>query len=145
MHSHIRYYTKYTLPRRNTHIHDKLRLPKLNKEWKRNINYYSHSYCLSNTALRMRIGTRKWKGFLPEPAPSDQYSTVLRSTRFVTRKHVSVLLCHSRKNKPPYSCHYFWKQFSWIYHNDTSLVLSTCPLHTNSGCGEERRLLIGPW
>ena len=26
-----------------------------------------------------------------------------------------------------------------------SLVLSTCPLHTNSGCGKERRILIGPW
>ena len=25
------------------------------------------------------------------------------------------------------------------------LVLSTCPLHTNSGCGKERRILIGPW
>ena len=24
-------------------------------------------------------------------------------------------------------------------------VLSTCPLHTNSGCGKERRVLIGPW
>ena len=24
-------------------------------------------------------------------------------------------------------------------------VLSTCPLHTNSGCGKERRMLIGPW
>ena len=24
-------------------------------------------------------------------------------------------------------------------------VLSTCPLHTNSGCGKERRTLIGPW
>ena len=24
-------------------------------------------------------------------------------------------------------------------------VLSTCPLHTNSGCGKERRILIGPW
>ena len=23
-------------------------------------------------------------------------------------------------------------------------VHSTCPLHTNSGCGEERRILIGP-
>ena len=22
---------------------------------------------------------------------------------------------------------------------------STCPLHTNSGCGKERRILIGPW
>ena len=21
----------------------------------------------------------------------------------------------------------------------------TCPLHTNSGCGKERRILIGPW
>ena len=24
-------------------------------------------------------------------------------------------------------------------------VLSTCPLHTNSGCGKERRILSGPW
>ena len=24
-------------------------------------------------------------------------------------------------------------------------VLSTCPLHTDSGCGKERRILIGPW
>ncbi|CAN0212227.1 unnamed protein product, partial [Ascophyllum nodosum] len=24
-------------------------------------------------------------------------------------------------------------------------VLSTCPLHTNSGCGKERRILIGTW
>ena len=24
-------------------------------------------------------------------------------------------------------------------------LLSTCPLHTNSGCGKERRILIGPW
>ena len=23
-------------------------------------------------------------------------------------------------------------------------VLSTCPLHTNSGCGKERRILTGP-
>ena len=25
------------------------------------------------------------------------------------------------------------------------MVLSTCPLHTNSGCGKERRILFGPW
>ena len=24
-------------------------------------------------------------------------------------------------------------------------VLSTCSLHINSGCGNERRILIGPW
>ena len=24
-------------------------------------------------------------------------------------------------------------------------VLSTCPLHTNSGCGKERCILFGPW
>ena len=27
----------------------------------------------------------------------------------------------------------------------TPPVLSTCPLYTNSGCGKERRILIGPW
>ena len=26
-----------------------------------------------------------------------------------------------------------------------SPVLSTCPLHTNSGCGKERGIVIGPW
>ena len=26
-----------------------------------------------------------------------------------------------------------------------SPVLLTCPRHTNSGCGKERRILIGPW
>ena len=29
------------------------------------------------------------------------------------------------------------------YSNSMSQVLSTCPLHTNSGCGKERRILIG--
>ena len=26
-----------------------------------------------------------------------------------------------------------------------NILLSICPLHTNSGCGKERRILIGPW
>ena len=26
-----------------------------------------------------------------------------------------------------------------------SPILSACPLHANSGCGKERRILIGPW
>ena len=29
----------------------------------------------------------------------------------------------------------------WVF----TPVLSTCPLHTNSGCGKERRILVGPW
>ena len=29
--------------------------------------------------------------------------------------------------------------------NSLPPVLSTCPLHTNSGCGKERRISIGPW
>ena len=37
---------------------------------------------------------------------------------------------------------------SGTYLRDFSRVprheLSTCPLHTNSGCGKERRILIGP-
>ena len=38
----------------------------------------------------------------------------------------------------------------WIYLRSRSAiiitpVLSTCLLHTNSGCGKERRILIGPW
>ena len=27
----------------------------------------------------------------------------------------------------------------------TTPILSTCPLHTNSGYGKERRIIIGPW
>ena len=27
----------------------------------------------------------------------------------------------------------------------TTPVLSTCPFHTNSGCGKQRRISIGPW
>ena len=34
----------------------------------------------------------------------------------------------------PYSC----------YICDLTSALSTCPLLTNSGCGKERRILIGP-
>ena len=32
-----------------------------------------------------------------------------------------------------------------LSHTSTPSVLSTCPLHTNSGCGKERRILTGPW
>ena len=32
-----------------------------------------------------------------------------------------------------------------ISHHCNTPVLSTCPLHTNSGCGKERRILIGSW
>ena len=32
----------------------------------------------------------------------------------------------------------------WIPYSHPP-VLSTCPLHTNNGCGKERRILIGPW
>ena len=33
----------------------------------------------------------------------------------------------------------------WIVDLCCLPVLSTCPLHTNSGCGKERRISIGPW
>ena len=32
-----------------------------------------------------------------------------------------------------------------VQYQYSTPVLSTCPLHTNSGCGKERRILIGPW
>ena len=31
------------------------------------------------------------------------------------------------------------------YSRVAGMILSTCPLHTNSGCGKERRILICPW
>ena len=35
--------------------------------------------------------------------------------------------------------------YQWIFNVPLPPVLSTCPLHTNSGCGKERWILIGPW
>ena len=39
--------------------------------------------------------------------------------------------------------------FSWptsmIGRLSSLPVLSTCPLHTDTGCGKEMRILIGPW
>ena len=32
-----------------------------------------------------------------------------------------------------------------LYSATCPPVLLTCPLHTNSGCGKERHILIGPW
>ena len=37
------------------------------------------------------------------------------------------------------------RQMCLFVHSTIPLVLSACPLHTNSGCGKERRILIGPW
>ena len=34
--------------------------------------------------------------------------------------------------------------FPVYYSLNVAPVLSTCPLHTNRGCGKERRILIGP-
>ena len=34
---------------------------------------------------------------------------------------------------------------NYCYTSLISVPFSTCPLHTNSGCGKERRILIGPW
>ena len=31
-----------------------------------------------------------------------------------------------------------------VYEHKHTPILSTCPLHTNSGCGKEGRILIGP-
>ena len=47
----------------------------------------------------------------------------------------------------------FWQLFPWGWmlldltniNTNTPPVISTCPLHNNSGCGKERRILIGPW
>ena len=33
----------------------------------------------------------------------------------------------------------------WAINDTKFTVLSTCPFHTNSGCGKEGRILIGPW
>ena len=64
----------------------------------------------------------------------------------VQTKTSSLEIAFSRhKIQTPYMYLYLYNerdpQESWM---DTA-VLSTCPLHTNSGCGKERRIFIGPW
>ena len=58
-----------------------------------------------------------------QPYPVDPYSILLSLYVMVTI-HKADIQCIG----------------SWV-----SPVLSTCPLHTNSGCGKERRILSGPW
>ena len=43
--------------------------------------------------------------------------------------------------------HWVWYRIRQVLMNRecTTPVLSACPLHTDSGCGKERRILIGPW
>ena len=43
-----------------------------------------------------------------------------------------------------HACRTVCTHFLQISTTDSSSV-STCTLHTNSGCGKERRILIGPW
>ena len=49
------------------------------------------------------------------------------------RRHYAIITSQTRKRAK-------------LHHQRgvNSPVLSTCPLHTNSGCGKERRILIGP-
>ena len=42
-------------------------------------------------------------------------------------------------------CHCGGRTAVFKENNLLTPVLSTCPLHANSGCGKERRILIGPW
>ena len=44
-------------------------------------------------------------------------------------------------------CGFVFAAFCMIFLQQCKIspVLSTCPLHTNSGCGKERQILIGPW
>ena len=37
-----------------------------------------------------------------------------------------------------------FNKYTYIHTYIHTYILSTCPLHTNSGCGKERRILIGP-
>ena len=49
----------------------------------------------------------------------------------------TIAVKHSERNKHIKVCN--------ICDEVRTPVLSTCPLHTNSGCGKERRILIDPW
>ena len=52
-----------------------------------------------------------------------------------------------QEKKPHFPCSVDKEQDRQPYPVDpysAMSVLSTCPLHTNSGCGKERRVL-GPW
>ena len=55
-----------------------------------------------------------------------------------TRRLVSTRCCFSLSELFYSSTQHRKKKYPGI-------VFSTCPLHTNSGWGKERRILIGPW
>ena len=72
--------------------------------------------------------------------------------------HTSLELCEnsiSQFNMPTAYQQWVWERevhINWSMvtchgstHSELPPVLSTCLRHTNSGCGKERRILIGPW
>ena len=59
---------------------------------------------------------------------------------------VRVLIFLARRIQPFFSL--VDREVEFLCTNDSIVlwpVLSTCPLHIISGCGKERRILIGPW
>ena len=55
-------------------------------------------------------------------------------------------LVNNDQIKHRYSYFYLSTWYStYMSKEERNLALSPCPLHTNSGCGKERRISIGPW
>ena len=84
-----------------------------------------------------------------EPVSRDQ---ILRHARGQGNVHFPCSADHEQDWQPypvdPYSA--ICDDHTYIAEYGSTIrtrppVLSTCPLHTNSGCGKERRILIGPW
>ena len=67
-----------------------------------------------------------------EPVPRDQ---ILRHARGQGNINFPCSADHEQD----------WQPYPVDPYSAIPPVLSTCPLHTNSGCGKERRILIGPW
>ena len=66
-----------------------------------------------------------------------------RTHDFRTSRCAGYLLDHSSGDQVTYTI--ILPGISYNRLQSKPPVLSTCPLHTNSGCGKERRILIGPW
>ena len=98
------------------------------------VTIYIMSRYQRNTLLRSTIATYYILPCMRLSVSESLYSLCHTNTHTFIRQSVGEACCRNRKHRREI-----------IDRVDIPPVLSTCPLHTISGCGKERRILIGPW
>ena len=93
-------------------------------------------------STRFSLSGGEWTGWRGTGRPNPSRETKFSGANEDREKYISCSAGHEQDWQP-----YPVDLYSAIYDHSyiQSPVLSTCPLHTNSGCGKERRILIGPW